>query len=375
MWITNDLPPRAGGIERFVGELLRRVRPDSTLVLGPPGPDGAAQHDAVAPYTVRRSARPLRPDRATRRFVADGLSGLAPDVVVLGASWPLAELAPTIRAACAAPIVGISHGLEAGVARAGGVALLRRSLGRLDAVTTISAFTERALAPALVGVRTLRLPPGVDPDLLARGGDVVALRRAWGVPPSAPLVGAVARLVARKGQDRLIAAWPRVRARVPDAHLVLAGEGPSQRRLERAVARLGRDADSVRLVGRLPDEDLPTALAAFDVMALPCRTRLGGLDVEGLGIVYLEAQAAGRPVVVGRSGGAPETVAGPGTGSVVDGRDERAIADAVVAWLTDGERRAVAAELGPAWVRASWSWDAIAARFEALLEEVAVRGR
>jgi phosphatidylinositol alpha-1,6-mannosyltransferase len=373
-WVTNDLPPRAGGIERFVGELLRRVRPGATTVLGPPGPPGAAAHDARAPYDVRRAPHPLRPDRATRRFVSEGLSQLAPDVVVLGASWPLAELGPSIRAVCDAPIVGISHGLEAGVARAGGRALLRRSLGRLDAVTTISDFTERALAPLLTDVRTLRLPPGVDPDVLASPGDTAALRRGWGVAEDAPLVGAVARLVARKGQDRLIAAWPRVLERVPDAQLVLGGEGPARARLERAIARLGAPAATVRLVGEVPDADLATALAAFDVMALPCRTRLGGLDVEGLGIVYLEAQAAGTPVIVGRSGGAPETLAGPRTGTVVDPRDERAIADAVVAWLGDAEARQRAAEVGPAWVRASWSWGMIAARFEALLDELLTSG-
>jgi phosphatidylinositol alpha-1,6-mannosyltransferase len=375
VWITNDLPPRAGGIERFVGELLVRVRPERTLVLGPAGPPEAAAHDRAAPYAVRRASHALRPDRATRRFVRDALAGTRPEVVVLGASWPLAIIAPTIRAVTSAPIVGISHGLEAGVARFGGGRWLRRSLGRLDAVTTISAFTEDALAPVLAGVRTLRLPPGVDPDAMARPGDVTALRRAWGVGDDAPLVGALARLVARKGQDRLVAAWPRVLARVPEARLVVAGEGPLEARLTRAVARLGSAAGTVRLVGRVDDADLATAHAAFDVMALPCRTRLGGLDVEGLGIVYLEAQAAGTPVVVGRSGGAPETLSGPDTGTVVDGRDPAAIADAVVHWLADPAARARAARVAPERVRAAWAWDGIAMRFAALLDEVAAGPR
>lgn len=371
LWVTNDLPPRAGGIERFVGELLRRVHPRSTVVLGPPGPADSGAHDAGVPYEVRRLAHPLRPDPRTARAVAAACADVRPDVVVLGAAWPLAELVPAIRRVVAAPIVGISHGLEAGIARTVLRPVLRRTLGRLDAVTTISVFTEAALAPALAGVRTLRLPPGVDPERFARPGDVAGLRTRWGVPAGAPVVGLVSRLVARKGQDVLVRAWPAVRSRVGSAHLVLAGEGPLAGSLQRAARRLGPVGSSVHLVGRLDDDELATAYAAFDVVALPCRTRWGGLDVEGLGIVTLEAQAAGRPVVVGRSGGAPEALAGDVTGTVVDGHDADAVAAALVRWLSDPTARRRAAELGPTWVRERWTWDAIAARFAALIDELA----
>lgn len=376
LWVTNDLPPRAGGIERFVGELLARVHPASTTVLGPRGPQDAAAHDAAVPYRVVRAPGPLLAGPRTRRWLTARLAEHAAgaDVVVLGAAWPLAELVPLVRRASTAPIVAISHGLEAGMVRAGLGAVVVRSLARVDAVTTISDFTESTLAPRLPGVRVRRVAPGVDVDRFTPEVDGRALRQRWQVPDAAPVVGCLSRLVPRKGQDALIAVLPALVRRHPDVHLVLAGEGPDRRRLQRAVRRLGPLAGRVHLVGRVAERDLAAAHAAFDVTALPCRTRWAGLDVEGLGIVLLEAQASGRPVVAGRSGGAPEAVAGPSTGTVVDGRDRAALVAALDRWLGDPAARAVARAEGPAWVRAGWSWSAVAERFAAVLEETVAAG-
>jgi phosphatidyl-myo-inositol dimannoside synthase len=150
---------------------------------------------------------------------------------------------------------------------------------------------------------------------------------------------------------------------------VIVGEGPSSRELRRAVDRQG-DGAQVVLAGRVGWDELPDAYAALDVFAMPCRTRLAGLDVEGLGIVYLEAAACGRPAIAGRSGGAPEAVRDGATGTVVDGRDPRAVVTAIDRWLADADARHQAGVEGRAWAVERWSWDAIATRFSRLVDEV-----
>lgn len=369
LWITNDLPPRSGGIQQFVVNLLRRVHPDGTVVIGPGGEDDAPAHDAAEPYRTTRLSGPVQPTPATRRAVIELGRAHRPDVVVLGASWPLGELAGHVGAALDAPVVALSHGLEAGLVGVGGGALVRRATRHLAAVTTISDYTEGRLAPHIRAPRTVRIPPGVDVERFHPQVDGRPLRRAWDVPDDALLVGCVSRLVPRKGQDRLVEVWPQVRQRHPDARLAIVGEGPLGDRLARDVAALGPDAGVV-LPGRVAWDDLPAVHAAADVFAMPCRTRWFGTDVEGLGIVYLEAQAVGRPAIAGTSGGAPEAVRDGITGSVVDGRDGRALVDAIDRWASDPAARGEAGAAGRAWVERRWSWEAIAARFGDLLDEV-----
>jgi phosphatidylinositol alpha-1,6-mannosyltransferase len=177
----------------------------------------------------------------------------------------------------------------------------------------------------------------------------------------------VSRLVPRKGQDVLVRALPTIRRRVPDAALLLVGAGPHRRRLEQLARESGVD-DHVVFTGAVPWSELPAHYAAGDVFAMPCRTRHGGLDVEGLGIVYLEAAATGLPVVAGRSGGAQETVRDGITGRVVDGWDVAAVAEAVVAPLADPELAAKMGAAGRGWVSQSWRWDDLAARLVAFLD-------
>jgi phosphatidyl-myo-inositol dimannoside synthase len=373
LWVTNDLPPRTGGIQQFVANLLVRVHPSTTTVIGPGGEPGAAAHDDAQPYRVVRAPGRVLPTPAVRRLVGRAARAERPDVIVLGASWPLGELAPGLTRDLGVPVVSLSHGLEAGLPGVGLGVLVRRATRGLAALTTISDWTEARLAPHVRAARTVRIPPGVDtrrfgPDV--DGGD---LRRAWGVPPTAPLVGCVSRLVPRKGQDVLVGVWPQVRRRHPDAWLVLVGEGPSAERLARRVAALGPDAQVV-LAGRAAWEDLPACFAALDVFAMPCRTRLAGTDVEGLGIVYLEAAACEVVTVAGRSGGAPEAVRDGETGTVVDGRDRRALVAALDRWLADPDGRRRAGRQGRRWVEERWAWDVIAARFAALLDEVVAAG-
>jgi phosphatidylinositol alpha-1,6-mannosyltransferase len=297
------------------------------------------------------------------------LDELQPDVIVVASLWPLGLLAGSLARHSGAKVIGLTHGAEAGLARGITRPLLRAVTRDVDLVTVISDHTARAIAPVLVGRSLERLPPGVDLQRFERRSNMAAavtLRRRWGVPADAPVVGCVARLVPRKGQDTLLRAWEGIRLRHPSAQLVLVGEGPLRDRLRRAAERM----DSVHVVGPVTFAELPAAYAALDVFAMPVRTRLAGLDVEGLGISYLEAQAAGLPVIVGRSGGAPETLTDPCVGSLVDGRSVPEVIAAVDGWLADPERRAEAARLGPGLVL-PWAWTTISERLDELIDRLA----
>ena len=247
----------------------------------------------------------------------------------------------------------------------------RRALRRIgrsnDVLTFVSQYARRRISSALGPMAALEyLPPGVRtstfrPDPAARR----RMRDTYGLRGSRVLL-CVSRLVARKGQDRLIRALPAVRARIPDVLLMIVGDGPHARRLRGIATQLGVD-DRVVFTGGVPWSDLPALYAAGDVFAMPCRTRGCGLDVEGLGIVFLEAQASGLPVIAGRSGGAPETVLPDRTGLVVDGRDVSQIADAAAGLLADADRRRDWGAAGRAWVQSAWNWDSSAARLSELL--------
>jgi phosphatidyl-myo-inositol dimannoside synthase len=384
--VTNDLPPASGGIQQFVGSLLARTADSSTLVLGPPPPPGleaeARAFDAAGPWRTLRAPSALLPGPRSLRWLRHALADEDPDVVIVGSLWPLGLLSGPLRTAARAPLLGITHGAEAGLGRRPLQPLLRAVTREADLVTVITAFTAGRIGTVVPSGRLLRLTPGVDlerfrpvPSAIsgapARPAEALALRAAWGVVPSAPLVGCIARLVPRKGQDVLLQAWPAVREAVPDAHLVLVGEGPRHRRLARAATHLA----GVTLAGRVPWDLLPAAYAALDVFAMPVRTRLLGLDVEGFGISLVEAQACGVPVVAGMSGGTVETLPDQRAGSLVDGRDVAAVATALVRWLRDPQARALAAQAGPTAAE-RWSWDAVASELhDAVARLAADHGR
>lgn len=369
LWVTNDLPPRTGGIQQFVSNLLRRVHPDTTVVIGPGAGSEAVRADARERHRTVRVPGPVLPTRRTLHLVTDVARQHRAEVVVLGATWPLGELAGPLRRRLDVPVVGLTHGLEAGMAGAGLGHLIRRATREMAAATTISRFTAERLADHLGAPVVRRLPPGVDPERFHPGVDGTSFRRRFGVPADATVVACVSRLVPRKGQDRLVEVWPEVASRHPDAWLLLVGEGPLAGRLARA-ARAGAAGDRIVLTGPVPWEQLPEAHAAADLFAMPCRTRWGGLDVEGLGIVYLEAQASGVPVIVGTSGGAPETLVHERAGQVVDGRDRDQLRAALDDWLGDPDRRRAASGPARQAVIEHYAWDAIAADLERLLDEV-----
>jgi phosphatidyl-myo-inositol dimannoside synthase len=366
--VTNDFPPRQGGIQTFVAALLARRPPESLVVLASRSP-GWEAHDAALPYpVVRRPTGMLLPTPATTRAAVELARRHGCDTAFFGAAAPLGLLAPALRDAGVGRLVGATHGHETGwVALPGARQLLRRIADGLDVLTYISEYTRSRLEPALGGrARLAQLSPGVDVDLFTPGADGGAVRARHGLG-DAPVVVCVSRLVARKGQDVLVAGWPRVLQRHPGARLLLVGGGPAEASLRAAIRRLGIGG-SVVLTGPVPPDQLPEHYAAGDVFAMPCRTRRGGLDVEGLGMVYLEAAACGLPVVAGTSGGAPEAVQDGVTGHVVEPRSPEAVADAVSALLADPDRARAMGAAGHAWVEQRWSWTTIAATFATLLE-------
>jgi phosphatidylinositol alpha-1,6-mannosyltransferase len=288
--------------------------------------------------------------------------------VWFGASAPLGLLAPALRAAGAQRIVATTHGHEAGWATLPGARQALRRIGAgCDVVTYLGEYFRARLAKVIGGSADLvRLTPGVDTDTFRPDIDGAAVRARHGLA-GRPVVVCVSRLVPRKGQDTLLHALPLVRHRLPDVALLLVGAGRYRDELETLAASLGV-SDAVVFTGGVPHADLPAHFAAGDVFAMPCRTRRAGMDVEGLGIVFLEASAAGLPVVVGDSGGAPDAVRDGETGFLVDGRNAGAVADRLVQLLTDDGLRARMGAAGRAWVERDWRWDVIAAKLHALLD-------
>lgn len=368
LWVTNDFPPRSGGIEQMLAHLVAELPPEDTRVLASPWP-GDRQHDARLPYRVDRvHRRPLLPTPGLLRTVRAAAAEHRAEVVVFGSAWPLAELAAHLDV----PTLGITHGREAGMARWGLAPAMTRLARGCTAMTVLSDYTAERLEPLLRRwTRVHRLHGGVDVDAFTPEVDGAGVRARHGLGADQPVVVCVSRLVPRKGQDVLVDVWPVVRAAVPDAHLLLVGTGPLERRLRAKVAELGLE-QAVTLTGEVAWDELPAHYRAGDVFAMPCRTRLAGTDVEGLGLVYLEAQACGVPVIAGRSGGAPETVRHGETGLVVDGADRAAVAGAVIDLLRrTPEERARMGAAGRAEAVARWSWPVIGTHLREILAATA----
>uniref|UniRef100_UPI00183D4613 glycosyltransferase family 4 protein n=1 Tax=Sporichthya sp. TaxID=65475 RepID=UPI00183D4613 len=283
---------------------------------------------------------------------------------------PLGLLAPGLRSAGVKRSVGITHGHEAGWALVpGGRSGLRRIAAGLDVMTYLGDYTHRTISRAVAPAdrpKLVQLHAGVDTEQFAPGTGRAERRAALGLGER-PVVVCVSRLVKRKGQDALIRALPAIRARVPGTALLIVGSGPDADRLRSLAARTGVATDVI-FSGGVPWSELPSWYAAGDVFAMPCRTRRRGLDVEGLGMVYLEASATGLAVVAGDSGGAPDAVLAGRTGHVVDGRSPAAVADRISGLLSDPVAAAAMGAAGREWALQEWNWDLQAQRLLELCE-------
>ena len=366
--ITNDFPPRPGGIQQFVHNLAVR-QPAGSVVVYASTWKGAAAFDAEQPFEViREQTGVLLPTPAVARRAAELARAYECDRVWFGAAAPLGLLADGLRRnAGVTRAVALTHGHEIGwAALPGARGLLRRIARGNDVITYLGEYQRTRLDRALHGLTALqRLAPGVDVEAFHPGVDGSVVRKRYGLSDR-PVVVCVSRLVPRKGQDMLIRALPALRRRVPGAALLLVSGGPYRPKLARLAREQGVEADVV-FTGSVPWAELPEHYAAGDVYAMPCRTRAAGLDVEGLGIVYLEASATGLPVVGGDSGGAPDAVREGETGHVVAGHDLDALTARLTDLLTDPARARAMGAAGRAWVEREWRWETQAARLTALL--------
>ncbi|MEU6060321.1 glycosyltransferase family 4 protein [Streptomyces sp. NPDC047097] len=374
--VTNDFPPRPGGIQAFLHNMALRLDPERTIVYastwkrGREGAEATARFDAEQPFRVvrDRTTMLLPTPRVTARATAL-LREHGCESVWFGAAAPLGLMAPALRKAGARRLTATTHGHEAGWAQ---LPAARGLLGRIgestDTITYLGEYTRSRIARALspeAAARMVQLPPGVDEKTFHPDSGGAAVRARLGLTDR-PVVVCVSRLVPRKGQDTLIEAMPAILADHPDAVLLVVGGGPYEKELRRLAAETGV-ADAVRFTGAVPWSQLPAHYGAGDVFAMPCRTRRGGLDVEGLGIVYLEASATGLPVVAGDSGGAPDAVLDGETGWVIRGGSPGQAAERISALLGDADLRRRMGAAGRAWVEEKWRWDLLAERLKELL--------
>ncbi len=368
--VTNDFPPKEGGIESFVLALTQRLDPSATMVLTASRP-GGREYDSSLPFPVVRIPAPIvLPEPTLVAAASATVQSFGAEAVWFGAAAPNALVAPALRRAGARRQVATAHGHEVWWAR---VPVTRQALRRIgsgtDVVTYLGEYTRSRIAAALRpedAARMQRLTPGVDAQVFTPEAGGAALRSELGLHDR-PVVVHVSRMVERKGQDVLLRALPLVQRRVPDAAVLLVGDGPARPGLERLVDSLGLRG-SVRFTGRVPQDELPAHFGAGDVFCMPARSRHADLEVEGLGIVYLEASGCGLPVVAGDSGGAPDAVLEGETGFVVDGRSPEQVADRLIRLLGDAGLRERMGRRGREWVLAQWGWDDAAARLRAMLD-------
>lgn len=359
--VTNDFPPRVGGIETYLRYVCGFLD-DEVVVLTRTERDNRATraYDASLPFPVHRLQGPLLPVPAVARRAAQLMREYGAERVVFGAAAPLGLLARGLRREGASRIVALSHGHEVWWSRVPGARAALRRIGRdVDAFGVISAYTAAHIASALAPsdrAKLVRLPPPVDVGVFTPAAN----------PPVGTVVAA-SRFVRQKGLDKLLDAWPRVTAVVPDSRLIIYGEGPQGPSLVRRAAGMA----SVEIRPPVSHDRMPDLLRRASVFVSPVRSRLGGLYAEGLGLVACEAAACGLPVVVGDSGGAPETVLDQVTGSIVDVGDAAALAAALIGWLSNPVKAHAAGFAGRQHVADLVGADQVRARLRATLEPVA----
>ena len=370
--ITNDFGPRAGGIETFVIGLIERL-PRSRVIVYTSAQDNSHAYDRkwLEDYgveVVRDKAKILLPTPGVAYCVKALVRERDISTVFFGAAAPLGLLSRGLRKAGAKHIVALTHGHEVWWSKVWPFTMAMKFISRhVNHLTYLGEYTRSAIARSITvqaAASMVKIAPGIDADHFSPL-DASELRRELGLTDKKVIVS-VGRLVHRKGQDVLIEAMPSIIKEVPEAHILMIGEGPYRSYLETRVKTLGLQ-ERVTFIGRIQYAELPRYICAGDLFVMPSRSRLAGLEVEGLGIVYLEASACGLPVIAGNSGGAPDAVLAGKTGLVVEGSKKDAVASAVVELLLDPKRSQAMGQAGREWIIQEWRWDIWSSRFAGLL--------
>jgi phosphatidylinositol alpha-1,6-mannosyltransferase len=371
--ITNDFGPRAGGIETFVIGLIERL-PAGSVIVYTSAQDNSQEYDRTwlekyGVEVIRDKAKILLPTPGVAFCVNSLVRDRAIETVFFGAAAPLALLSRGLRRAGAKKIVALTHGHEVWWSKVWPFKWAMKRMSRsIDHLSFLGEYTHQVISRAVTAKAAssmVRIAPGIDTDHFAPV-DASELRKKLGLHDKKTIVS-VGRLVHRKGQDILIEAMPAICREIPDAHLVMIGEGPYRSYLENCRKVLGLE-EKVTFIGRIQYAELPTYICVGDLFVMPSRSRLAGLEVEGLGIVYLEASACGLPVIAGNSGGAPDAVLAGETGLVVDGTRVNEVASAVIELLSDPERSQRMGQRGREWIVQEWRWEIWASRFAQLLK-------
>ncbi|MDJ0954916.1 MAG: glycosyltransferase family 4 protein [Acidimicrobiia bacterium] len=348
--VTNDYPPKSGGIQTYLANLVDAY-PHAVRVLAPA--DGPAAETAKGEEIVRRGRRRFMwPTRKTVDWFIAEARDFSADAIFFGAPHPLTRAAARMKDELGIPVGVLCHGAEVTIPAAvpGLRTWLRRTLRRADVLFAVSRFTQHKVA-RLTGRAVVAIGAGVEVDTFTPAT----------VPPEndPPIVGCVSRFVPRKGQHRVIAAAKVLQERGREVEVLIVGSGRTEAKLRKLAQQSGV---SVRFEIGVPWEQLPDLYRTMDVFCMPCRSRWGGLEVEGLGLVFLEAAAAGLPVLAGSSGGSPETVLPGETGYVVDSVDD--IVAGLEMILSDRERSREMGAKGRARVVEEYVWDRVVARLE-----------
>ena len=374
LFITNDFGPRAGGIESFIIGLIERLPHGSTTVYTSAQGD-TYEYDALwlrkyGVRVIRDRAKILLPTPRITGNIVRLIKSEAIETVAFGAAAPLAIMASRLRGAGVARVIALTHGHEVWWSKVFPFTLAMRRIGSsVDVLTYLGEFTRTAIAGALTPKSAdamVKIAPGIDTEHFAPL-DSSSLRDSLGLGEKKVIVS-VGRLVHRKGQDRLIESMRAIVQEVPTAHLLLIGEGPYREHLQALVRKYALD-DHISFIGRIQYADLPQYICIGEIFAMPSRSRFFGLEVEGLGIVYLEASACGLPVIAGASGGAPDAVIDGTTGVVVDGLDSAAIAVAAINLLNNPTQATLMGQAGRRWIVEKWNWQIWADAFKKLINE------
>ncbi len=372
LFVTNDFGPRAGGIETFIHGLIERL-PFGSVVVYTSAQKGAEEFDQewlsnFGVEVVRDRAKILLPTPRVTAKAKKLIKERNLTRVAFGAAAPLGVMAAALRKAGALRIVALTHGHEVWWAKVPPFSLAIRYMSRsIDVITYLGDYTRGEISKALSlknSEKLIQLAPGIDVEHF-QPVNADLLRAELGLANKAIIVS-VGRLVHRKGQDQLIAALPRILERVPNAHLVIIGTGPYKEYLEKLAAKLNV-SQNLTFIGRINYLELPRYICVGDIFVMPSRSRFFGLEVEGLGIVYLEASACGLPVIAGDSGGAPDAVLVGETGLVVDGTKVNEISAACIKLLENPELSQLMGQKGRSWIVENWRWELWASKYSELL--------